>query len=281
MSSITDALEAEVAAIRQLQAKQAHADASPRQQAAIDRHFARLLRLIAPRIRHFTRAYGLADHADDAAQACAVGLVRAVEAYDATKARFTTFVNWQLRGELQGLRFRLRTDSRAPARHVGAQTVSLEGLVVDDLIRGVDLADDAALERTEALAAETLARRACGTLLDEHFAQMRRRAVRQVERRASPRDRALLKPGTIAAHEIDRIEARLRLERDIVTAHLLGEGEVLDDSGLTGEQRRQVARRTLRALGERARGNPRYDPDALANEMLALPLAMPVSLRKH
>lgn len=281
MSSITDALEAEVAAIGRLRARPDDAADAQRRRAAVDRHFARLLRLIAPRIRHFTRAYGLTDHADDAAQACAVGLLRAIDAYDPAKARFTTFVNWQLRGELQSLRFRLRTDTREPARRVGAQTVSLDAVLADDVARMLDMADDEALEKTEALAAETLARRACGTLLDEHFAQMRRMAMRESERRARPRGREFVKPGTIVPQEIDRIEARIRLERDIAQAHLLGDSEILDDSGLTGEQRRQVARRTVRALTERARGNPRYDPDALASEMLALPLSLAVSLRRH
>lgn len=281
MSSITDALEAEVAAIGRLRARPDDAADAQRCRAAVDRHFARLLRLIAPRIRHFTRAYGLTDHADDAAQACAVGLLRAIDAYDPAKARFTTFVNWQLRGELQSLRFRLRTDMREPARRVGAQTVSLDAVLADDVARMLDMADDEALEKTEALAAETLARRACGTLLDEHFAQMRRMAMREGERRARPRGREFVKPGTIVPQEIDRIEARIRLERDIAQAHLLGDSEILDDSGLTGEQRRQVARRTVRALTERARGNPRYDPDALASEMLALPLSLAVSLRRH
>lgn len=267
MSTITDALEAEVAAIRALRGVMAPPDARHRQ--AIDRHFARLMKLIAPRIRHFTRAYGLLDHADDAAQACAIGLHRALEAYDPAKARFTTYVNWQLRGELQALRFRLRTDAREWAVKAGAQTISLEAL-------GEDLApwsaeDREALERTEALAAETMARRACGTLLDEHYGQARRMALREVERRARPRPREWVKPGTLPAHEIDRIEARLRLERDVVTAHLLGEedlpGDITQrDGGLTGEQRRQIARRTLRALTDRARGNPRFDPEALGLE---------------
>jgi len=267
MSTITDALEAEVAAIRALHGVMAPPDARHRQ--AIDRHFARLMKLIAPRIRHFTRAYGLLDHADDAAQVCAIGLHRALDAYDPAKARFTTYVNWQLRGELQALRFRLRTDAREWAVKAGAQTISLEAL-------GEDLApwsaeDREALERTEALAAETMARRACGTLLDEHYGQARRLALREVERRARPRPRECVKPGTVPAYETDRVEARLRLERDIVTAHLLGEEDLPGDAprrdgGLTSEQRRQIARRTLRALTDRARGNPRFDPEALGLE---------------
>lgn len=268
MSTITDALEAEVAALRAASGK----DMTPRARLAVDRHFARLMTLIAPRVRHFTRAYGLLDHAEDAAQACAIGLHRAIEAYDPARARFTTFVNWQLRGELQALRFRLRTDAREWALKAGATTVSLDALGEEGGVYQPE--DPDALGRTEALAAETMARRACGTLLDEHYGQMRRMALREVERRAVPRGRDCVKPGTIAPQELDRIEARIRLERDIVTAHLLGEDEGPGDSTLSAEQRRQVARRTLRALTDRARGNPRFDPDALALEEL-------VSDRRH
>lgn len=263
MSSITDALEAEVAAIRQLRGQDASRSHA---RAGADRHFARALQLIAPRIGHFIRIYGLLDHAEDAAQACAIGLHRAIDLYDPLQSRFTTFVNWQLRGELQALRFRLRADRRASARKVGAVTVSLDAILAEATADLAALTDAEALARTEALAAETLARRACGTLLDDHYAIVRRRALRQCERRVAPRGRTAIKPGTIAPHELDRIDARIQLERATVTAHLLGEDDLPGDSSLTSEQRRQIARRTLRALSEHARGNPRFDPDALGLE---------------
>lgn len=271
MSSITDALEAEVAAIRWLRGQDASRGHA---RAEADRHFVRALHLIAPRIRHFTRTYGLLDHAEDAAQACAIALHRAIDLYDPLQSRFTTFVNWQLRGELQALRFRLRADRRASARKVGAVTVSLDAMLADGNADLAALTDAEALARTEALAAETLARRACGTLLDDHYAVVRRRALRQYERRSAPRGREAIKPGTIAPHDIDRIDARIRLERATVTAHLLGEDDLPGDSPLTSEQRRQIARRTLRALTDRARGNPRFDPEALL-------LEWPTGERRH
>ncbi|NWN23219.1 sigma-70 family RNA polymerase sigma factor, partial [Escherichia coli] len=76
--------------------------------------------LIAPRIRHFVRQYGLTAHWEDAEQCCAIAVHRAIETYDPAKAQFTTFVNWQIRGELQSLRFRLMTDQRPSARKVEA-----------------------------------------------------------------------------------------------------------------------------------------------------------------
>ncbi|WP_204348458.1 sigma factor, partial [Klebsiella pneumoniae] len=74
------------------------------QRVAVDRAFAQILKLIAPRIRHFVRQYGLTAHWEDAEQCCAIAVHRAIESYDPAKAQFTTFVNWQIRGELQSLR---------------------------------------------------------------------------------------------------------------------------------------------------------------------------------
>ncbi len=260
MSTITDALEAEVAAIRAIQRSAGKRPLSPRERSEADRHFVRLRRLIAPRIRHFTRVYGLLDMREDAEQACAIGLFRAIEAYDPARARFTTFVNWQLRGELQSLRFRLRADDRDSARKVGASTVSMEALCADG--QGWLIDDPEALERTEAMAAETLTRRACGTMLDDYVGAMRSMALRQIERRSRPRGAEYVRPGTIDPREIDRIEMRLRRERDIVSAHILGDEEQPGGDGLSTEQRRQIARRAIRTMSERVRGNPRFDPEA-------------------
>jgi hypothetical protein len=56
------------------------------------------MELLGSRIYHFTRVYGLMDMQDDARQACAIGVHRAIAAYDPGQACFTTFVMWQLRG---------------------------------------------------------------------------------------------------------------------------------------------------------------------------------------
>ena len=71
MSNISDALEVEVAAIGAIWARMAGRPPAPRARAEIDRHFTNLLKLIAPRIRHFIRAYGLISSHDDGEQACA------------------------------------------------------------------------------------------------------------------------------------------------------------------------------------------------------------------
>ena len=250
MSTVTDALEVEVAAILALRG----APPSARGRADGDAHFARILKLIAPRIRHFIRAYGLADWREDAEQACAIGVHRAIAAYDPAKARFTTFVTWQLRGELQGLRFRVRSETRASARSIGVSLVSLE---VMEASRGDrdgsswEIADGEALERTEALAANLLARRACGRMLDDYIAHMRRLAVRQIGR--APRRRM----ADYAPRELLKIEARLAYERAIVAAHMIGddsETPELAGCGFSPEQKRQIARRATRTIAERVRG---------------------------
>lgn len=256
MSTVTDALEVEVAAILALRCREL---ADARRRAAIDWHFARILRLIAPRIRHFIRVYGLIDWHDDAAQACAIGVHRAICAYDPAKARFTTFVNWQLRGELQGLRHRVRLEQRNSARGVGAVVISLSQLAEtrSDSGQHWEPPDEAAQDRAESLACETLARRACGRLLDDHAAHMRKFAHRQLERRARPRGAETTMPGTLAPRDAERIEQTLTRERAILAAHLLGdEDEAQCGGGLHAEQRRQIARRGVRAI--RARVDARF-----------------------
>jgi RNA polymerase sigma-32 factor len=253
-------LEVEVEGLRALRRRMAPANGTAREKALVDRYIARLLQLLAPRVRHFTRAYGLLDVAEDARQACAIGVMRAVEMYDPAKASFTTLVTWQLRGELQSLRYRLRPDWRESARAVGAQTISLDGLDAGLAARRIE--DGEAIERAEALASEVLARRACGRLLDEHLTEARIRSLEQMERRAAPRGKEWVKPGTADPASIAKLETDLREERAIVLAHLLGSDDEPCHDRLTAEQRRQIARRTIRALGKIARGNPRYDPSA-------------------
>ncbi|MGI8942935.1 MAG: sigma factor [Qipengyuania sp.] len=119
-----------------------------------DRTFARLLRLLAPRIARLTRRYGLIDMEDDAAQACAIGIHRALESYAPARARFTTHVTWQMRGELQSLRHRVRLDQRQGARVAGVRTESLEGSRSAAYRTFVD-AD--ALDRTEQGASDAMA----------------------------------------------------------------------------------------------------------------------------
>ncbi|NWP75035.1 sigma-70 family RNA polymerase sigma factor, partial [Escherichia coli] len=91
----------------------------------------------------------------------AIAVHRAIESYDPAKAQFTTFVNWQIRGELQSLRFRLMTDQRPSARKVEATTVSLSALATspdgDEVSPEAMIEDEDAVARTEAGASDYLA----------------------------------------------------------------------------------------------------------------------------
>ena len=131
MSAKSDALE--TAVTDYIRARTA-LDAAPgaRARALADRAFARLAALAAPRIRYFTRSYGLSDVAEDAAQVCAIAIHRAAERYDPARARFTTYVNWQIRAELQALRLRLHGDQRCAGRRHVTATLSIDALQAED-----------------------------------------------------------------------------------------------------------------------------------------------------
>lgn len=218
MSEKSDALEAAVTDY--IQARTA-LDAAPGARARVmaDRSFARLAALAAPRIRYFTRAYGLVDVTDDAAQVCAIALHRAAEHYDPARARFTTYVNWQFRAELQALRHRLHGDQRcAGRRHVSA-TLSLDALQDD----GADdwLIDPAAEGATEQGAADTLADLVTDRLVGEW-------AVRRLA-------------GLLRSSRGDRAEARIAAEQELVRHHLT----VTEAAARLSESDRHIVRRAV------------------------------------
>lgn len=197
-----DALELQVD-----RARTARAVAGCKNSAIEDKEFSRLLDLLAPRIRHLIHAYRLNDMVEDAEQACAIAVLRALESYDPGQARFSTHVTWQLRGELQSLRHRVRLDQRRSARSAGITTVRLETLTDGDRIP-VQVVDDNALEQTEAGASKAMALDLLGALLDE-------------------------------LHSPEH-------ERIIILAQLFDEDPGPRASAYTSEQRRQITRRTYR-----------------------------------
>lgn len=162
MSEKSDALERAVTAL--IEARGA-IDIAPgaRTRAAADRAFIRLAALLAPRVRYFTRAYGLSDVAEDAEQACAIAIHRAAGHYDPERARFTTYVNWQLRAELQALRLRLHGDQRCAGRRRVTAMLSLDAMV--DAGADAWLADADALDLAERHAADSLAARVADRLV--------------------------------------------------------------------------------------------------------------------
>ncbi len=238
MSANSDAMEREVKAILQIY-EVARTDARPRtfrEGLAVDRHFSRLMDILAGRIRHFTKVYGLNDMRDDAHQACALAVHRAIGAYDPHQARFTTFVTWQLRGELQGLRHRVRLDQRESARKIGARTVSISQTNADGEAEALTIVDDSALPAVEYGASTAMARHCANRLLDDW--------QRQMLQRGSGAGRGSQTPA--------RLAAQLANERAIVASHLLDIPHGPAGQGMTSEQMRQVARRVMRHMAKSA-----------------------------
>lgn len=227
MSAKSDALEAAVTDY--IQARTA-LDMAPGARARMraDRAFARLAELAAPRIRYFTRRYGLSDVADDAAQVCAIALHRAAERYDPARARFTTYVNWQLRAELQALRLRLHGDPRSSGRRHVTATMSLDALQADGAADW--LIDSAAEAATEQRAADGLAMLAADRLVAD-WATRRRATMSRSARNTDA-----------------RIEARLAAEQALVRHQLT----VSEATERLCESDRHIVRRALADIARHA-----------------------------
>lgn len=274
MSKITVALEAAVATVLENTAQDGERQTA-RQRANIDRAFAHILKLIAPRIRHFIRQYGLTAHWDDAEQCCAIGVHRAIQTYDPTKAQFTTFVNWQLRGELQSLRFRLMTDQRASAKKVDARTVSLHagGVGPDGEETSLEamIEDENAHTLTESGASEYLAKRATTALINEYVAHNRNLGREKLRKRPQPkrvsREQAELQGGArspfsrIDPEEVEKLDEKLSRDREILERRVFGDAtldEVGNETGITKEQIRQICKRATKGLAGLATTQPRF-----------------------
>ncbi|WP_395328406.1 sigma-70 family RNA polymerase sigma factor [Novosphingobium sp. BL-8H] len=299
MSKITIALESAVAGVKANTPIEGQS-ATARQRAEVDRAFAHILRLIAPRIRHFIRQYGLAAHWDDAEQACAIAVHRAIQAYDPEKAQFTTFVNWQIRGELQSLRFRLMTDQRPSAKKVEAVTVSLDAVGTGDdgeeisIVASIE--DEEALHRTESAASDYLAREAMLSLTDTYIEHLRKIGMDRLRRQARPKKgrKAVVEGGDVAEvtqpgdrqtrrlwraesapidpADLAELEERLRHNRQVVENRLfdLVPGDLFDDeTGLLRERARQIAKRAARTMCELAGLDPRFAMMAEYGQLLS------------
>ncbi len=268
MSKTTAALETAVAELLTVRAAPGERP-TPRQRLGTDRAFSRILKLLSPRFRHFIRQYGLGHHWDDAEQCCAIAVHRAVEAYEPEKAQFTTFVNWQIRGELQSLRFRVMTDQRPSAQKVQATTVSLHGLAAgpdgEDSPLEALIEDEDALERTERAASDYLARAATQCLIEEFVQKGRHAALESLRRKQPKRELArALKAGgraNLDADSVEEIEQRLERDREILASRVFGELADYDSpegSGLSREQVRQIGKRAAKAMAEMAEAHPRF-----------------------
>jgi RNA polymerase sigma-32 factor len=269
MSKTTLALETAVATVLVSMPKEDGATLSSRQRLEMDRVFARIMKLIAPRIRHFIRQYGLVNHWEDAEQACAIAVYRAIQAYDPAKAQFTTFVNWQIRGELQSLRFRVMTDQRPSAKKVAATTVSLhsvaQGPEGEETTLEAVIEDENALAMTEAGASDYLATTAIHSLTDSYIDHLRGVAIAQLKRRPRPKRAGTPEPDAapgprlrspihgVGPEELEMLERRLRRNREIVERRLFdigGDVPIDDEAGVTKERVRQITKRAAKTIGE-------------------------------
>lgn len=275
MSKTTAALESAVAVVIANTPVEGERQ-SNRQRVEGERAFATILKLIAPRIRHFTRQYGLVSHWDDAEQCCAIGVHRAIQSYDPTKAQFTTFVNWQLRGELQNLRFRLMTDQRPSAKKVSATTVSLHavthGADGEDAFLEAMIKDEDALERTEAGAANHMAATTRARLIDDYLDHLRVVGMEQLKRRARakaspsrvtttarPRLRSELYP--VDPAELAALDDKIAQHREAIERRLADGAEAeatAPADEIVRERTRQIAKRAAASMSELADRSPRF-----------------------
>lgn len=276
MSKITIALESAVAEVKRNLPREGE-KSSARQRATVDKAFARIISLIAPRIRHFIRQYGLVGHWDDAQQVCSIAVLRAIEAYNPEKAQFTTFVNWQIRGELQSLRFRVMTDQRPSAKKVEATTISLDAMSVNEdgeEISAVALIkDEEAQARTEAAASAYLAESATKVLIDRYISHLQDNAMARLRRQARPKRgeagadgekrRSVWRSESFAIDpaDLDELQTRLKQNREVVEARLFeiaprdGDIELLNGNK---ERARQIAKRAAKAMAELAMQDGRF-----------------------
>jgi RNA polymerase sigma-32 factor len=279
MSKTTVALEQLVANVIANRAE-AGAKQTARQRLNTDRAFASILKLIAPRIRHFIRQYGLVAHWEDAEQACAIAVHRTIEAYEPEKAQFTTFVNWQIRGELQSLRFRLMTDQRSSAKKVEATTISIHNVArgsngeeasLENLIE-----DEDSVERVEAGASAYLAEAATKALIDEYIEHLRDIGIEQLKKRPRAKRAIADQPGpvqdnlpgalrprfrSVDREELAKLEQKLARNREIVERRVFDNAtldELSDGTSLTKERIRQITKRASKAIGELAAANPQF-----------------------
>jgi hypothetical protein len=235
--------------------------ASSNDRQAYNSAFERLLRVLRPRIRYFVRRYGLVNHSEDAEQVGAMAIHRAIASYDSEKAQFTTFVNWQIRGDMQALRYTLMVDQRAPAKKVQASTVSLQSLLgeSDDGQDGFefDIEDETALPLVERGASDYLARQAMEDLLELYETRICRNGMKELQRRTigtGPKRRTdlpRLKINSIDPEQIKQLEAHAAATRETVARRLfeIGSTECEEEEGvLAADRARQLVRQAVRAM---------------------------------
>lgn len=257
MAKASTQLEALVAKVMDCRPDADGRFASSADRSAYNHAFERLLRALRPRIGYFIRRYGLMAHWEDAEQVGALAVHRAIAGYDPEKAQFTTFVNWQIRGDMQGLRYTVMVDQRAPAKKVAASTVSLNSLLSNaegQEGQGFDIEDDSAFDLVERGASDYLATQTMRALLDKYVKKTTEAGLRELHRRkpsaALPQPgMARLKVNSIDPELVRQLSARVQLSRQAIASRLF---EIESDHGmdaeLTPERSRQLVRQAVKTL---------------------------------
>ena len=131
--------------------------------------------------------------------------------------------------------------------------------------------DEDALARTEAAASDYLADGAITALVDAYVDHLRKVGIEALRRRPRPKreEAALRREGPrfrTATHgidpaELDKLEAKLARDREIVARRVF-QASTLDDlsleTGVTKERVRQITKRAARTIAEIAAADPRF-----------------------
>ena len=237
----------------------ANGHSTNRARRARDHAFMAIMGILAPRIRYFTRTYGLMNHADDAEQVAALAVCKAIDSYDPEVALFTTYVNWPIKAEFQALRFRLFLDTRPASRKVGAVTIALDSTyrMADgtDVSLADTLVDEAALEQVEAGASAYLAREAIEALIDRHEGTLRSAAYRSSVRKSHR------SAGSAQEETFEDAESRIARNREIIERRIF-DRDTLDEIGrdteITKERVRQITKSAGASLAKIAATHPRF-----------------------
>jgi hypothetical protein len=180
----------DIAALGLLQAlTYAEEQPGPRARHAVDCAIGALHALVARRVRLLVHRHGLGSIAEDAEQACLIALVDAVRRWDPARSGFATWLGWQLRAVLAGLRRQWHGDTRSTCGRNRAATLSFDD-GPDALSPSSWLTDPGAEQDVERGAADWLAIRCADRLAsdcpDAARAAWLARLLDEDERRAPP-----------------------------------------------------------------------------------------------
>lgn len=184
-------------------------------------------------------------------------------------------MNWQIRGELQSLRFRLMTDQRPSAKKVEATTISLHQVAVgpegEETTLESTLVDDESLALTERAASDYLARAATEVLIEEFVRKGRSAAIEQLRRQQPKRQLARLRAAGgstlnaamlgIDPAEVEKIEEKFARDREILLTRVFGEADAAEeqaDPDISKERIRQIGKRASRVMADLTESNPRF-----------------------